>query len=171
MIPFIQAKQKFNKLYKNKNILEKSFVKSGRKYLLNIPIKDTNNKPSEEYYKWEFIYSLINSGLYPKEYIGVELSFPKGSVGSSNIRLDGVIFDSKEWVEKYNNKDKIENLEWLRRHILAVIEFKKSAKEDVKKVYSNQLKPAMKEAENNVLGFYYDEDRLYILKKENYQSI
>jgi type I restriction enzyme M protein len=110
---------------------------------------------------------LINSGLYSKEYIGVELSFPKGSVGSSSLRLDAVIFDSKDWIEKYNNKNKVENLEWLRNHMIAVVEFKKSSKEDIKKVYSSQLKPAMKEAENNVLGFYYDEDRLYIFKKEN----
>jgi type I restriction enzyme M protein len=135
--------------------------------LTNIALKDTNNKPSEEYFKWEFVYSLVNSGLFSKEYIGVELSFPKGSKGSSNIRLDGVIFDSKEWVEKYKHKDKVENLEWLKNHILAVIEFKKSSKEDVKKVYSSQLKPAMSEATKNVLGFYYDEDRLYIFKKEN----
>lgn len=166
-ITFTQAKQKFNKLYKNKNILEKSLVKNAGHDLTDISIKDVNNKPSEEYYKWEFVYSLINSGLYPKEYIGVELSFPKGSISSSSLRLDGVIFDNKDWIEKYNNKDKVENLEWLRNHILAVIEFKKSSKADVKKVYSSQLKPAMKEAEKNVLGFYYDENRLYIFKKEN----
>ena len=116
---FTKTKHKFNAIYKNKKILEKSLIKSAGHYLTNISIKDTNNKPSEEYYKWEFIYSLINSGLYPKEYIGVELSFPKGSIGSSNLRLDGVIFDSKDWVEKYNNKDKVENLEWLRKHIFS----------------------------------------------------
>lgn len=163
---FTKAKQKYNELYRDKDTLDKSFVKSAGKDLSNISIKDINGNPSEEYYKWEFVYSLINSGLYSKEYVGVELSFPKGSKGSSNLRLDGVIFDSKDWVEKYKNKDNIDNLEWLRKHILAVIEFKKSSKEDVKKVFSNQLKPAMKEAENNVLGFYYDEDRLHIFKKE-----
>ena len=166
-VNFLKAKEKFNSLYRNKDILEKSIVLSSGKELTNISLKDNNDKPSEEYYKWEFIYSLVNSGLYPKEYIGVELSFPKGSKGSSSLRLDGAIFDSKEWVEKYKHKDKVENLEWLRNHMIAVIEFKKSSKEDVKKVYSSQLKPAMKEAENNVLGFYYDENRLYIFKKEN----
>lgn len=164
---FTEAKQKYNELYKTKNFLEKSLVKSSGNDLANISIKDKYGNPSEEYYKWEFIYSLINSGLYSKEYIGVELSFPKGSSGSSNLRLDGVIFDSKDWIEKYNNKDKVENLEWLRSHILAVIEFKKSKKEEVKKVYASQLKPAMNEANKSVLGFYYDEDRLYIFKKEN----
>jgi len=164
---FLLAKEKFNNLYRNKDCLEKSIVLSSGGVLTNISLKDKYNKPSEEYYKWEFIYSLINSGLYSKEYIGVELSFPKGSTGSSSLRLDGVIFDNKDWVDKYKNKDKVENLEWLRSHILAVIEFKKSSKEDVKKVYSSQLKPAMKEAEKNVLGFYYDENRLYIFKKEN----
>jgi len=170
MTTFTQAKQKYNLLYKNKEILEKSVVKSAGKELTNISIKDKNNQPSEEYYKWEFIYSLVNSGLYSKEYIGVELSFPKGSTGSSNLRLDGVIFDSKDWVKRYENKDKVENLEWLKEHILAVIEFKKSSKEDIKKVYSSQLKPAMQEATKNILGFYYDEKRLHIFKKENKDS-
>jgi len=167
---FTQAKKRFNELYRNKNVLEKSIVKSAGNDLTDISIKDKNNLPSEEYYKWEFVYSLVNSGLFTKEYIGVELSFPKGSAGSSNLRLDGVIFDDKDWVERYKNKDKVENLEWLRNHILAVIEFKKSSKEDVKKVYSSQLKPAMNEATKNVLGFYYDEDRLYIFKKENKEN-
>lgn len=167
---FTQAKKRFNDLYENKKILDKSIVKSAGNNLTDISIKNKKNNPSEEYYKWEFIYGLVNSGLYSKEYIGVELSFPKGSAGSSNLRLDGVIFDDKTWVERYKNKDKVENLEWLREHILAVIEFKKSSKEDVKKVYSSQLKPAMNEATKNVLGFYYDEDRLYIFKKENKEN-
>ena len=166
MTSFREQKEKFNKFYKNKDTLDKSIVKVAGENKENISIKDKLGKPLEEYYKWEFIYSLVNSGLYSKEYIGVELSFPKGSLGSSNLRMDGVIFDSKDWVEKYQNKDKVENLEWLREHILAVVEFKKSSKGDVKKVYSSQLKPAMKEADNNVLGFYYDEDRLHIFKKE-----
>lgn len=164
---FTEAKKRFNELYRDKKTLEKSIVKSAGNNLTDITIKDKNNKPSEEYYKWEFVYSLVNSGLYSKEYIGVELSFPKGSAGSTNLRLDGVIFDDKGWVERYKNKGKVENLEWLREHILSVIEFKKSSKEDVKKVYSSQLKPAMNEAIKNVLGFYYDEDRLYLFKKEN----
>jgi len=167
---FTQAKKRFNKLYGNKNTLEKSIVKSAGNDLTDISIKDKYNNPSEDYYKWEFVYSLVNSGLYSKEYIGVELSFPKGSAGSTSLRLDGVIFDNKDWVKFYRNKDKVENLEWLREHILAVIEFKKSSKEDVKKVYSSQLKPAMNEATKNVLGFYYDEDRLYIFKKENKEN-
>jgi len=165
---FTEAKQRFNEKYKNRDILEESIVKSAGQDLSDINIKDKNNRPSEEYFKWQFIYSLVNSDLeYYKDYIGVELSFPKGSKGSTNLRLDGVIFDSKDWVEKYQNRHKVENLEWLQEHILAVIEFKKSSKEDVKKVYSSQLKPAMSEATNNILGFYYDENRLYIFKKEN----
>ena len=31
--------------------------------------------------------------------MGVELSFPKGSAGSTSLRLDGVIFDDKDWVK------------------------------------------------------------------------
>ena len=63
-------------------------------------IVDKNGKLSEEYYKWQFIYSIINSGLYARDFIGVEVQFPKGN--SAVLRLDAAIFDSADWLDHYN---------------------------------------------------------------------
>jgi type I restriction enzyme M protein len=46
------------------------------------------------------VHALINSGLYARDFVGVEVQFPKGN--SAVLRLDGAIFDSGEWLEHYN---------------------------------------------------------------------
>lgn len=128
-------------------------------------IRDAHGKPSEEFYKWQFIHSLIHSGLYARDYIGVEVQFPKGN--SAPLRLDGAIFDSPDWLDRYNAywKDRRStDLEWLNAHLLAVIEFKKNDKE-IEKVFNSQVKPAMREKEpatSPVLGIYFGAERLYL---------
>ncbi|MEM1059324.1 MAG: N-6 DNA methylase [Verrucomicrobiota bacterium] len=133
-------------------------------------IRDSRGNPSEEYYKWQFVYSLINSGLYAKDFIGVEVQFPKGN--SSIIRLDSAIFDDADWLDHYKAywKDRRStDLEWLHEHLLAVIEFKKNDKE-IEKVFTGQVKPAMRErepADAYVLGCYYGADRLYLFQRRS----
>ena len=41
-----------------------SLVTVDGKFLSNIPIRNPNGDALEEYYKWQLIYGLINSGLY-----------------------------------------------------------------------------------------------------------
>jgi type I restriction enzyme M protein len=131
-------------------------------------IRDTHGKPSEEYYKWQFIHAIINSGLYAPDFIGVEIQFPKGN--SAVIKLDAAIFDSGDWMDHYNTywKDRRStDLEWLNDHLLVVIEFKKNDKE-IEKVFTSQVKPAMREkepADAYVLGVYYGADRLYLFQR------
>ncbi|MCX6901863.1 MAG: N-6 DNA methylase [Verrucomicrobia bacterium] len=133
-------------------------------------IRDKQGKPSEEYYKWQFIYALINSGLFARDFVGVEVQFPKGN--SALLRLDGAIFDSGDWLGHYNAywKDRRStDLEWLNDHLLAVIEFKKNDKE-IEKVFTSQVKPAMREkepADAYVLGVYYGADRLYLFQRRD----
>jgi type I restriction enzyme M protein len=106
---FLQAKQEFDKKHSSQKEF-KSFIpvhlKIGGIYF----IKDKNEKPNEQYYKWQFFYSLICSGLFPKNYVGCEVHFPKGSKQSKPIILDGAIFDDPQWFEHYenyhNNKNK-----------------------------------------------------------------
>jgi hypothetical protein len=43
-----------------------------------IAIRSVSGQPIEEYYKWQFINAIVLSGLYPKDYVGVEVHFPKG---------------------------------------------------------------------------------------------
>lgn len=131
-------------------------------------IRDTRSKLSEEYYKWQFVYALINSGLYARDFVGVEIQFPKGN--SAVIKLDGAIFDCGDWLEHYNaywKERRSTDLEWLNDHLLAVIEFKKNDKE-IEKVFTSQVKPAMREREPAnayVLGIYYGADRLYLFQR------
>jgi len=166
---FALAKNEFDKAHLSAKTA-KCIVPVNGKFRDTDSIRDKYGKPSEDYYKWQFVHSLINSGLYARDFIGVEVQFPKGN--SAVIRLDGAIFDSSDWLEHYNAywKDRRStDLEWLHEHLLAVIEFKKNDKE-IEKVFTTQVKPAMREREPAnayVLGVYYGADRLYLFQRSS----
>jgi type I restriction enzyme M protein len=166
---FFEAKVEFDERYKNITVLPQSLVPVNGRIIQNISIKNQKGENTEEYYKWQFIYALIHSGLCPKDFIGVEVWFPKGNPSSRPIILDGAIFDDSNWLHHYHNfwqnKDQ-SSLEWLRNHLIGVIEFKKEDGRDIEKYINQQLKPAMKESDRKfVIGFYYDTERLWIFQK------
>ncbi len=168
---FSEAKVKFDEIYKNQKFVEKSFVTVNGKATEKIRIRNEKNETLEEYYKWQFVYSLIASGLYSKDFIGTEIQFPKGNIKSTPIRIDACIFDNKDWLEYYekwkNDKD-ADSVEWLRKHLIAVVEFKRDEIKNIKDVFISQIKPAIKESEcNYCLGFYYDKERLHIFQRLN----
>lgn len=170
MKTFLEAKNEFDKKYSNATEI-KSFVsvdlKTGKKYKIK-GVKGFNN---EEYYKWQFFYGLIYSGLYQKDFVGSELYFPKGNKSSAPIKFDGAIFDDASWFgyyEKWRKDKDQESLDWLRRHLLCAIEFKREDNKNIETVYNQQLKPAIKESENDFcLGILYDTERLYLFQKSN----
>ncbi len=92
---------KFNSIYKTAAEIAKSLVTVDGRFQENISIKDVNNEPNEEYYKWQFIYGLIQSGMYSPDYIGTEVYFPKGNIHSHPIKIDGVIFSDIAWLDYY----------------------------------------------------------------------
>lgn len=108
--------------------------------------------------------------MYAKDYIGTEIHFPKGNKSSAPLKIDAVIFDDKSWFSKYEDYHKnnnLESLQWLKEHILCVIEFKKEDAKNIKEVYGKQLKAYMKECEKPFcLGILYDTERLYLFKKQ-----
>ena len=168
---FLRAKERFDKKHKGVSFFRKSLVPVNGKNIENIKIRNEKGEKIEEYYKWQFIYSLIYSGLYSKDFIGTEEYLPKGSPSSKPIRLDGAIFDDSDWLHKYNdfwqNKNQ-ESLDWLRNHLIAAVESKKEDGRDIEKYFNQQLKPAMKESEKEfVIGFYYDTERVWIFQKKN----
>lgn len=172
MSSFTQEKQRFDETFSRQSVLLRSYVPVNGEIIENINIRNPRGEPLEEYYKWQFIFALIYSGLYAKDYIGVEVRFPKGNKASTPLILDGAIFDSPDWIQHYNdywrNKHP-QDLEWLNTHLLAIIEFKRDDKE-IEKVFAGQIKPAMKEkdpATAYVLGFYYDRERLYIFHRRH----
>ncbi|MDA3733928.1 N-6 DNA methylase [Niameybacter massiliensis] len=169
MLNFSQAKIKFDTEYGSKEEIAKSLVTVDGKYVENISIKDVNNKPNEEYYKWQFIYSVILSGLYPRDHIGTEIYFPKGNINSDPIKIDAVIFSSVEWVDYYKkyreNKKDVDSLNKVRELAICVIEFKRNDKK-IEQVFSSQIRASINEPEGNfVMGVYYDTGRLFLFKK------
>ena len=126
---------------------------------------------NEQYYKWQFLYCFVSAGLCSKDFIGVEVSFPKGNKNSASIKLDAAIFDNKDWFEHYSalhtKKDdsKWDELNWLKEHLICGIEFKKEGSKDIKGVFNSQLKAYMNESsKETVFGILYDVGRLYLFK-------
>lgn len=73
MSDFSTAKQQFDCGLGMGALLPNALVPVDGKMKANISLRDTNGNPLEEFYKWQFIYALLHSGLYAKDYIGVEV--------------------------------------------------------------------------------------------------
>lgn len=167
---FSEAKLHFDTKYSNLPKLDKSFVPVDGKFIYEIQIKDSNNRPNEEYYKWQFIYSLIAANLFPRDHIGAEVYFPKGNRKSAPIKIDAVIFSDIGWLNlyaRYREENDPDALDQLRRLAIGVIEFKRGDKK-IEQIFNSQIKASLKEPDSNfVLGVYYDTGRLYLFKKLN----
>ena len=104
-----------------------------------------------------------------KDYIGVEVNFPKGNKNSANIKLDVAIFDDVQWFKhykKYHEDGEITSLQWLREHLLMPIEIKNEEGKNIQEVWDKQLKAYMKESEREIcFGALYDTERLYLFKR------
>lgn len=134
-------------------------------------LKKIDGSHNEQYYKWQFLNCIVEAGLCSKDYIGTEISFPKGNKGASLIKIDAAIFDDKTWFEHYkalhNKKDesKWDELNWLKQHLLCVMEFKKEGSKDIKGIFNSQLKAYMNESSKEIVfGILYDEERIYLFK-------
>lgn len=169
MKTFSECKNEYNILYQGVAEIE-CFLPVHLSYGLKKQIKNRYGLQNEEFYKWQFFYSLIHSGMYAQDYIGVEIQFPKGNANSAPIKFDGAIFDDKEWFVHYENFHQLKDqtsLDWLRKHLIAVIEFKNENGKNTEAIWNQQLKPALKESENEFcLGILYDTERLFLFKKQ-----
>ena len=167
---FVTAKQEFDKLYDNKSEVE-IFVPEHLTQSKTVYLLKKDGSKNEQYYKWQFIYAIVSSGLFAKDYIGTEIYFPKGNKSSASLKLDAAIFDDKLWYEKYkdfHNKNNSESLDWLHKHLCVAIEIKKEDGKNIQEVWEKQLKAYVKESEKDFcLGILYDTERLYLFKKEN----
>ena len=169
-LSFSESRIKFTNKFQGCTEIPRSLCPVDGKYLEGISIVDSKGVPNEEFYKWEFIYSLIDSDLIPRDYIGVEVYFPKGNIGSTPIKIDCVVFDRLDWIDDYNlyrqNKD-ADALGRLRKSAVFLIEFKRDG--DIKRieqVFNSQIKATIKESDKEkALGAYYDKGRLYLFKK------
>lgn len=167
---FSKSKSKFDQKYSGTSHLQRSLCTVDGKFIDQISILDSKGLPNEEYYKWQFIYSLIDSNLISRDFIGSEIYFPKGNIGSTPIKIDAVVFSDTEWIDyykKYREQKDQNALLWLRKSAIFMIEFKRDG--DTKKIdqiFNSQIKATIKESDcEKVLGAYYDKGRLYLFKK------
>ncbi len=170
MKSFRECKDEFNSRYGNENHID-SIVPVNGEMKTGISIKNSDSSNNEEYYKWQFIYSIIHAGLFNKDYIGAEVFFPKGNPHATPLKMDSAIFDDKDWIVHYKNfwnNSTQEDLDWLRKHLIVAIEFKNENGNKIETYYNQQLKPAMKESEKDYgIGIYYDHEKLWVFQKEN----
>ena len=156
---FSSARLKFRSKYLTREKLEKSFVPVDGKILTNISIKNKDNEPNEEFYKWEFIYALIDAQLFNKDLIGTEIYFPKGNKNSNPIKIDAVIFSDSNWrnlYKEYRDNKNQDALSELRKLAIVMIEFKKESDKTIEQVFNSQIRAAIKESDS----------RLYLFKKD-----
>lgn len=167
---FSSSKLKFRSKYLTLEKLDKSFVPVDGKFLRNISIKNKNNEPNEEFYKWEFIYALIDAQLFNRDLIGTEIYFPKGNKNSNPIKIDAVIFSDSNWrnlYKEYRDNKNQDALSELRKLAIVMIEFKKESDKTIEQVFNSQIRATIKESDSPfALGVYYNEGRLYLFKKD-----
>lgn len=135
-----------------------------------VTIRNAQSERLEEYYKWQLVYALIASGMYSKDSIGAEVYFPKGNKSAAPLKMDIAIFDDPSWYVHYNSywsKRDQTALDWLREHLLGVIELKRAGEtKNIDAIYNTQLKPGIKESERDFcIGAIYDRERLYLFRK------
>lgn len=165
---FTEAKNEFDKRYGAAKEYD-CFLTEHLTFRKKTNLKKKNGDRNEQYYKWQFLYSIVHSGLFSKDYIGTEIQFPKGNKSSAPIKLDGAIFDDVSWFDKYKDyheNGNNESLEWLREHLIVAIEFKKEDNKNVADVWDKQLKAYLNESRRPFcMAVLYDTERLYLFRK------
>lgn len=166
---FGKYKEEFDKKYGTSETFV-AFLPEHLKYNKVVELRKKNGSSNEQYYKWQFLYSIVNSGMYARDFIGTEVQFPKGNKDSAPIKLDAAIFDDIEWFghyQKYWQNNDLDSLEWLKQHLLVALEFKKEDAKNVAEVWDKQLKSYMNESRKDpCFGVLYDTERLFLFKKE-----
>ncbi|AFI05567.1 HsdM family class I SAM-dependent methyltransferase [Helicobacter cetorum] len=111
---------------------------------------------SEEYIRARFLYALIKSGMYNKEYICVEFEIPKGN-GAKSLKPDIVVFKNKDWKSMVEKAKSSNDYARVRSNMLVIFEAKNNAK-SVADAIEKQLRSAMAEntSKDRIFGVYFD---------------
>ena len=155
----------FDETFYNLNTIDRTWYKDTlgvTSFCSKAKTKDKNKKWTEEYIRARFVWALINSGMYNKEYICVEFGFPKGNT-KTPLKPDIIVFKKKDWLKDFESK----NFTELRKNILVIFETKKNSK-TVESAIENQLRSAMSEntSKDRIFGVYFDDlQDILIFKK------
>lgn len=159
----------FDSKFKDLKIIDREWYESEvgvAAFCSTAKTKDVKGNFSEEYIRARLVWSLINSGMYNKEYICVEFGFPKGNT-KTKLKPDIVVFKNKNWLEEFKEAEKNKNFSKLRKNMLVIFEGKKNNK-SIESAIENQLRSAMTEntSKDRIFGVYFDDnDDILIFKK------
>ncbi len=160
---------KFDKKYADLEKINKEWYQNELQitaFCSNAKTKDNKGNFSEEYIRARFVWALVHSGMYNKEYICIEFGFPKGNGGKS-LNPDIVIFKNKDWLNDYEQAKASKNFAKIRQNVLIIFETKKNSK-SVESAIENQLRSAMElnTSDDRIFGVYFDnEPDILIFKK------
>jgi len=141
--------EQFDKKYSTLEKIDSSFYEKElgvKVFCSTAKAKDAQGHLSEEYIRARFVFAMIQSGDYQKEYICVEFGFPKGNGGKS-LNPDIAVFKTKDWNKIWDDAKKTKNFSEIRQNVLVFFETKKNNK-TVDDAIENQLRPAMNENES-----------------------
>ena len=79
--------------------------------------KDSKERFSEEYLRARFVWSLVYSGMFNKEYICVEFGFPKGNT-KTKLKPDIVVFKNKDWLKDFILPERSKNFYKIIKNML-----------------------------------------------------
>ena len=96
-LSFSDAKINYDEKYKNAKKLD-IFLPEHLTLTKKTDLLKKDGSKNEQFYKWQFLFSLINSGLFAKDFIGTEIHFPKGNKSSAPLKLDAAVFDDSELI-------------------------------------------------------------------------
>ena len=165
---FTEAKQRFDSQYGTATEFT-NFLPEHLTLDKKTGLRKTNGTKNEQYYKWQCLSAIVDAGLFTKDLRGTEVHFPKGNKSSAALKLDAAVFDDASWFDHYKDyhtNNNSESLEWLRKHLIVAMEFKKEDNKNIAEVWDKQLKAYMKESEAVFcLGILYDTERLYLFRK------
>jgi len=161
--------EQFDKNYENIQKIDSSFYQTElgvKAFCSSAKAKDSKGSFSEEYIRARFVWSIVNSGMYNKEYICVEFGFPKGNGGKS-LNPDIVVFKNKDWLQDYEQAKASKSFIKIRQNVLVIFETKKNNK-SVENAIENQLRSAMElnTSQDRIFGVYFDDySDILIFKK------
>lgn len=169
MIKLSDYLQSFDEKYKSLKYIDKDWYKKEVdvvSFCKKAVTRDTKGNYSEEYIRARFVWSLINSGMYQKEYMCVEYSIPKGNGGKS-INPDIIVFKNKDWLKITEEAKKNKDFSEVRKNVLVVFETKGN-KETVDTAIENQLRVAMEinTSEDRIFGIYFDNSEDVLIFKK-----
>lgn len=155
--------EKFDNYFYEKELQVKSFISKAS-------AKDSKWGFSEEYIRARFVYAMINSGKYQKEYICVEFGYPKWNT-KQTLNPDIVVFKSKDWKEEFEKSKSKKDFKWFRNNTLVVFETKKNNK-SIESAIENQLRSAMSENESKdrIFWIYFDNEEWILIFKKIWNS-